>query len=289
MTTAQLWEKAKAITDIQTAAMWVLFLSDAGHTGAAFSVREQADRSPLGYVVALSLDLTAAASLHRLTHAHTRAERVYATGVFILSCGAPIGFGYAYYRATTPTDHPLLSLLFGSICPVLAGAIAGLRALAHARQTKHEEVNAQAQSTEQAQRQLELDKYRIEQEQETARVAARAQAAAESEKARALAAKARADARAARAKVEADGAQAQAHAERAAADARQAVAELGSALRTIRWFSVNPMATQAQAAADLGICRRTVGDHLKRAEEARVIKRNGQGIQVLVDDLPEVP
>jgi hypothetical protein len=35
MTTAHLWTKIKSTADIQTAAMWVLFLSDAGHTGAA--------------------------------------------------------------------------------------------------------------------------------------------------------------------------------------------------------------------------------------------------------------
>jgi len=289
MTTAHLWTKIKKTTDIQTAAMWVLFLSDAGHTGAAFSVREQADRSPLGYVVALSLDLTAAASLHRLTHAHSRIERIYAALVFILSCTAPVGFGYTYYRQTTPTDPPLLSLLFGAICPVLAGAIAGLRALAHARHTKHEEINAQAQATAEALRQLELEKFKILQEQETARVAARAQAAAETEKAKADAAKARAEARAARAKVEADAVQVAADAAQARAEAEQAVAELGNALRTVRWFVGNPKATQAQAAAELGICRRTVGDHLKKAKQAGVIKTNGQGVEILVDDLPEAP
>jgi len=289
MTTAQLWTKIKKTTDIQTAAMWVLFLSDAGHTGAAFSVREQADRSPLGYVVALSLDLTAAASLHRLTHAHSRTERIYAALVFILSCGAPIGFGYAYYRATTPTDHPLLSLLFGSICPVLAGAIAGLRALAHARHTKHEETNAQVQAEAQALRQLELDKFRIAQHEETARVAARVQAAAETEKAKAATAKARAEARTALARVEADAVQAQAEERQRAAEAVQAVAELGNALRTVRWFAGNPKATQGEAAADLGISRRTVSDHLKRAKQAGIVKVNGQGVEILVHDLPEVP
>lgn len=289
MTTAQLWTNLKHKIDIQSIAMWTLFLSDAGHTGAVFSQREQADRSPLGYVVALSLDLTAAASLHRLTHAHSHTERIYATLVFILSCGAPLGFGYAYYRQTTPTDHPLLSLLFGSICPVLAGAIAGLRALAHARQQKHEEVNAQATAQAQAARQIEIEKYRISQEQETARVAARVQAEAQNEKARAQVAVARAQARAARAQAEAEAARVAADAEKQAAEAAQAVAELGNALRTIRWFMGNPKATQAQAAENLGISRRTVCDHLKKARAAGVIRTNGQGVEILVDDLPEAP
>ena len=63
----------------------------------------------------------------------------------------------------------------------------------------------------------------------------------------------------------------------------QIVASLGQAVGTLRYFAGNPMATQAQAAASLGVSRRTVGTHLASAEKLGAIKRNGHGVEVLID------
>ena len=56
---------------------------------------------------------------------------------------------------------------------------------------------------------------------------------------------------------------------------------VGKARETARYFEDNPTATQASAAGTLGISRRTVGNHLAALETAGLIRRNGQGVEIV--------
>jgi len=56
---------------------------------------------------------------------------------------------------------------------------------------------------------------------------------------------------------------------------------LGREMVTARYFESNPTATQATAAGALGISRRTVGNHLAALETAGLIRRNGQGVEII--------
>ena len=62
---------------------------------------------------------------------------------------------------------------------------------------------------------------------------------------------------------------------------QRAGSKLGNARETVRYFASNPTATHAQAANELGISRRTVGNHLARAETQGAIQRGEQGVMVL--------
>ena len=62
---------------------------------------------------------------------------------------------------------------------------------------------------------------------------------------------------------------------------------LGNAGATVRYFAGNPEATARQAAESLGISRRTVSNHLTKAEEMGAISRDGHGSPVEI--LIEVP
>lgn len=61
------------------------------------------------------------------------------------------------------------------------------------------------------------------------------------------------------------------------------LANLGNARETLRQYAANPGATQASIAQELGISRQAVGHHLKALEQAELIERNGQGVQVLIE------
>lgn len=58
---------------------------------------------------------------------------------------------------------------------------------------------------------------------------------------------------------------------------------LGNAVETLRQYAGNPKATQASVAQELGISRQAVGQHLRKLEQANLVKRDGQGIEVLID------
>lgn len=93
-------------------------------------------------------------------------------------------------------------------------------------------------------------------------------------------------------------AEAKAEAERKALEAERQQAETerkelgsllemaGNAAETLRKFTEAPGATQAEIAATLGKSERTVRHHLSRLESLGIVKRNGGGIELLVD-LPE--
>lgn len=61
------------------------------------------------------------------------------------------------------------------------------------------------------------------------------------------------------------------------------LASLGNAEETLRQYIANPRATQASVAQELGISRQAVGHHLRKLEQAELIDRNGQGVQVLIE------
>jgi DNA-binding transcriptional ArsR family regulator len=76
-------------------------------------------------------------------------------------------------------------------------------------------------------------------------------------------------------------------AERKLQEARRKEAEaklvtLGNELETMRYYQENPAATQAEAAETLGYSERTIRNHLKALEDAGAVKRNGQGVEVIV-------
>ena len=60
----------------------------------------------------------------------------------------------------------------------------------------------------------------------------------------------------------------------------------GNAAETLRKYAETPEATQAEMAGVLGTSERTVRNHLARLEGLGIVKRNGNGIEVLVE-LPE--
>jgi len=62
--------------------------------------------------------------------------------------------------------------------------------------------------------------------------------------------------------------------------------ELGKSRDILVPFLDNPALTQAEAAQMLGLSRQTVGYHLNKLAEAGIIKRNGHGVEVLVEFAP---
>jgi DNA-binding transcriptional ArsR family regulator len=62
---------------------------------------------------------------------------------------------------------------------------------------------------------------------------------------------------------------------------RQTLAKLGKSAPVFELYCASPMLTQAKAAEELGISRQAVGYHLSKLEEGGVIRRNGEGVEVL--------
>jgi hypothetical protein len=84
--------------------------------------------------------------------------------------------------------------------------------------------------------------------------------------------------------IEAEARRKEAETERKAAETqRQLLANLGPVLDTVRAYSERPHAPQAEIAGMLDISARTVRNHLARAEAEGVIKRNGNGVELLVE------
>jgi Skp family chaperone for outer membrane proteins len=100
-----------------------------------------------------------------------------------------------------------------------------------------------------------------------------------------------AEARQQRAEAEAEAARKEAEAlrQRLEADRQRlegTLESLGSAAETLRRYLETPRATQAEMAATLGTSERTIRNHLGRLEDLGIVKRNGQGVELLVS-LPE--
>ena len=60
------------------------------------------------------------------------------------------------------------------------------------------------------------------------------------------------------------------------------VASLGKAGETLRLYADNPHLSQVKVAQELGISRQAVGQHLAKLEQAGVIKKNGNGVELTV-------
>jgi len=69
-------------------------------------------------------------------------------------------------------------------------------------------------------------------------------------------------------------------------DRQRAVAaleNLGNMAETLKLYLERPKATQSEAAATLGMSERTIRNHLGRLEDMGIVKRNGRGVELLVD------
>lgn len=263
----------------------VLFVADEGTIGKLWAERQAAGYEMVGYIVAIGLDLAAALALDRMAHAKLRKHKVLAGLVFGLACGVSAFFGVQYYRQFSPSDPVVLSVAMGCVCPVLAASIALLRGMTLAHENvlemERQDVDREAARV----MKFELRKMEIAQSAETALLLEK-----ETTK------QTRAKARATRAKTEAAVEKEKREIERkedlerekvthaqAAVTIGQALATVGYAMGTLRYYAGNPTATQVQAAESLGISRRTVGNHLSHAESLGIVKRNGQGVEVIAD------
>jgi hypothetical protein len=70
---------------------------------------------------------------------------------------------------------------------------------------------------------------------------------------------------------------------RQAQEQRHALARGGNLLATARLFRASPTLSHASAAHELGVSRQAVGQYLAKLERLNVIRRNGSGVEVLVD------
>jgi hypothetical protein len=173
--------------DVRTVIIGALLVSDAGHAGRLFSVREASDRTFIGYVLAFCLDAAAGLALYDMVNVRKRSRRVFALGVFVFAAAVAGGFSLAYYRDTCPGDPLWVSGLMAGVAPILAGLLSVMRAFGVVERTEAE------RSEREAERTLELRMYEIEQAEGTKR-------AVEIERERTK--QVRANARAERAKVE---------------------------------------------------------------------------------------
>ena len=57
----------------------------------------------------------------------------------------------------------------------------------------------------------------------------------------------------------------------------------GKIRQTLRQYAIDPMQTQSSVAQKIGLSRQAVGEHLTRLEGLGLIRRNGRGIEVLVE------
>jgi hypothetical protein len=176
--------------DVRIVIIIALLVSDAGHAGRLFSVREASDRTFIGYVLAFCLDAASGVALYDIVNVRKRTRRVFALGVFAFAGMVAGGFSLAYYRDTCPADPLWVSVLMASVAPILAGLLSVMRAFGHVERSEAE------QSEREAERSLQLRMYEIEQAERTRR-----EHLVEQERTKQV----RANARAERARAEANG------------------------------------------------------------------------------------
>jgi flagellar biosynthesis GTPase FlhF len=72
-------------------------------------------------------------------------------------------------------------------------------------------------------------------------------------------------------------------AQRKKQEVRKALMEtLGTEKETLGYYMENPSAPQSQAAESIGVTPRTIRNHLQILEESKIIKKNGDGIEILI-------
>lgn len=149
--------------DIRLVVIAALLVSDAGHAGHLFSVREAGDRVFIGYLLAFCLDAASGIALYDMVNVRKRVRRVFALCVFAFAAVVAGGFSLAYYRSTSPADPLWVSVLMAAVAPVLAGMLSVMRAFGHVERTEGE------QDEQAALLALELEKYRIAEQEQTRR------------------------------------------------------------------------------------------------------------------------
>ena len=244
-----------------------LMVPDVGHAGYLFAAREAGGREWIGYLLALCVDATFAVAFREIGRVRQIGRRLYAIAVALLACTVNGGFNVGYYRDTAARDPLWLSLMLGASAPVLAALLSVMQAFEQVDVAEQEETTVDREAERAAK--LELEKYRIAQEVEVKRIRAQAKLVTVQRDAQA------------KAMLE------QARETETQAMARQAqlVETLGSLraeLRTLRAVIGNPDASQMQIAEIAGCSRRTVANHMRRLEQAGIIRKNGNGIEVLV-------
>jgi DNA-binding transcriptional ArsR family regulator len=254
---------------IYTVIIITLIAVSTGHVGQLFADRETERAQVLGYVMALALDGVLVVSLHQVARS-AGARKVAPLIVFLLACAVSGGFNYQYYRQNYPLDSEWVSAALGISPPLLGALMSVLRAL---RVSASEETEWQAQETElQAERahQLAMEKLHIAGETEVQIAVGTAKEASKQANAAVRLAKVQEAQRQAReAKVQQEEAQ------------RRQMASLGVYRATLDYYRENPLADRAMAAQALNVSKRTVGNHLAHLEGLGVIRRNGDGVEVL--------
>jgi len=151
----------RRLFDIRLIVIAALLVSDAGHAGYLFSVREASDRVFIGYLLAFCLDAASGIALYDMISARQHTRRLFALCVFVFAGVVAGGFSLAYYRDVYPADAVWTSVLMASVAPVLAGMLSVMRAFGHAERADGEQLEREAVLA------LELEKYRIAEQEQT--------------------------------------------------------------------------------------------------------------------------
>lgn len=147
--------------DIRLVVIAALLVSDAGHAGRLFSVREASDRAFIGYLLAFCLDAASGIALYDMVNVRKRERRLFALGVFAFASAIATGFSLAYYRDVCPADPLWVSVLMASVAPVLAGMLSVMRAFGHVERIEGEQGEREALLA------LELEKHRVTEQEKT--------------------------------------------------------------------------------------------------------------------------
>lgn len=253
--------------DVRIVVIVALLVSDAGHAGRLFSVREASDRTFIGYLLAFCLDAASGIAMYDVigTNVRKRSYRVFALCTFVFAGVVTGGFSLAYYRDNCPADPLWVSVLMASVAPILAGLLSVMRAFNHAERTEAE------QNEREAERSLELEKYRIEQQERTRREQLTAQERTKQERAKARAEKARADAIVQARRTATEQATEQANVHGTNGNGRVKPGELDAMARVV--LTEQPGIGPRPLARELGCSPSTASGILKRL--------NGNGVEVL--------
>ena len=147
--------------DIRLVVIAALLISDAGHAGRLFSVREAGDRVFIGYLLAFCLDAASGIALYDMINVRKRERRLFALGVFAFAGTIAAGFSLAYYRDVCPADPLWVSVLMASVAPVLAGMLSVMRAFGHVERAEGERDEHAALLA------LQLEKHRVTEQERT--------------------------------------------------------------------------------------------------------------------------
>jgi len=256
----------------RTGVALLLMTPDLGHAGKLFAVREAADRGIIGYLMAFGVDVTFWFAFREAGKVKRLTRRGFAVFVALLACSINGAFNVAYYRDNAAADPFWVSLVLGASAPTLAALLSVMQAFRQVEQAER----AEAKEDKQAERTFELERLRIQAE-------ADARVAVEAERTKQI----RAQARAEQTRVKAEAAKEEAEQRQHQDELDKVLAELGKSGDILAPFLDNPALTQAEVAQMLGLSRQTVGYHLGRLEEAGVIKRNGHGVEVLIEKQEE--